>query len=98
MRKATGRALFSKLLYISESEQMLSQDSEAVKGLDLPGVRTTSPRHGPSADRQRCLAPCRPSSGTSWDSVACFCLGDLSGQSSEVPGPACRSLGRTSAM
>lgn len=37
-RKATGRALFSKLLYISESEQMMSQDSEAAKALDMPEI------------------------------------------------------------
>mmetsp|Transcript_16249 Transcript_16249/g.41328 ORF Transcript_16249/g.41328 Transcript_16249/m.41328 type:complete len:363 (-) Transcript_16249:138-1226(-) len=34
-RKATGRALFSKLLYISESEEVLAQGSEAAQKLSV---------------------------------------------------------------
>jgi hypothetical protein len=37
-RKATGRALFSKLLYIAESEEIVAQESEAAKGLSVPEV------------------------------------------------------------
>jgi len=37
-RKATGRALFSKLLYIAESEEIVAQESEAAKGLSVPEI------------------------------------------------------------
>eukprot|EP00192_Tetraselmis_astigmatica_P020810 CAMPEP_0117673324 /NCGR_PEP_ID=MMETSP0804-20121206/14409_1 /TAXON_ID=1074897 /ORGANISM="Tetraselmis astigmatica, Strain CCMP880" /LENGTH=300 /DNA_ID=CAMNT_0005482049 /DNA_START=237 /DNA_END=1139 /DNA_ORIENTATION=+ len=37
-RKATGRALFSKLLYIAESDELISADSEAKKDLNVPEI------------------------------------------------------------
>eukprot|EP00884_Botryococcus_braunii_P015534 jgi/Botrbrau1/2664/Bobra.0203s0013.2 len=37
-RKATCRSLFSKILYLAEYEQLLPQESDAAKGLDIPSI------------------------------------------------------------
>jgi len=41
-RKATCQALFSKMLYLTENEGLVAQDSEAFKTTDLRMVRAAS--------------------------------------------------------